>query len=68
MAVVNEFEQSDLEKEVNDSNNNCYQNAICYKGKESAFIKNCSCVFLFSFLKSSLMKPIEIHYYLFDRD
>ena len=36
---MNEFEQSYLEKETNDSRNTCYQNAICYKEKENAFIK-----------------------------
>ena len=33
------FEQSELEKERNDSHKTCYQNAILYKEKENAFIK-----------------------------
>ena len=36
-----EFKQSDLEKEINDSHNTCYQNVIRYKEEENAFIKNC---------------------------
>ena len=36
---MDEFEQSSLEKEANDSHNNFYQNAIHYKGKENVFIK-----------------------------
>ena len=38
---MDKFEQRDLEKETNDSRNTCYQNAVCYKEKENAFIKNC---------------------------
>ena len=38
---MDEFEQSDLEEETNDSHNTCYKNAIRYK--ENAFIKNCKC-------------------------
>ena len=37
---MDEFEQSDLGKETNDSHNTCYQNSIRYKEKENAFIKN----------------------------
>ena len=33
---MDEFEQSDLEKETNGSHNTCYQNAIRYKEKENA--------------------------------
>ena len=33
------FEQSDLEKETNDSHNSFYQNAIHYKERENASIK-----------------------------
>ena len=40
---MDEFEQSDLEKETNGSHNTCYQNAIRYEEKENAFIKNCRC-------------------------
>ena len=40
---MNEYEQSDLQKETNDFHNTCYQNAIRYKEKENAFIKNCKC-------------------------
>ena len=40
---MDEFEQSDLEKETNDSHNTCYQNAVRYKEKENAFIGNCEC-------------------------
>ena len=36
---MNDFEQSDSEKETNDAHNTCYQNAIRYKEKENAFIK-----------------------------
>ena len=36
---MNEFEQSDLEKETNDSHNTCYQNAIRYKEKENSSTK-----------------------------
>ena len=35
---MDEFKQSDLEKETNDSHNTCYQNAIRYKD-----MKNCKC-------------------------
>ena len=38
---MDEFEQSDLEKETNDFHNTCYQNAIRYKEKENAFLRNC---------------------------
>ena len=34
---MDEFEESDFEKETNDSHNICYQNAISYK--ENALIK-----------------------------
>ena len=37
---MDESEQSDLEKETNDSHNTFYQTAIDYKEKENAFIKN----------------------------
>ena len=40
---MDELEQSDLEKETNDSHNTCYQNAIRYKERENIFIKNCKC-------------------------
>ena len=40
---MDEFEQSDSEKETNDSHYTCYQNAKRYKEKENAFIKNCKC-------------------------
>ena len=36
---MNEFEQSDIEKEANDSYSTCYQNEIRYKQKENAFIR-----------------------------
>ena len=36
---MDEFEQSDLEKETNDSHNTFYRNAIHYKGQENVFIK-----------------------------
>ena len=42
---MDEFEQSDLEKETNDSRNTCYQNAILYK--ENAFIKKSKCGLFF---------------------
>ena len=44
---MNEFEQSYLEEETNDSHDTCYQNAIRYKEKENAFIKNCKYVLFF---------------------
>ena len=31
------FDQSDLEKEANNSHNTCYQHALRYKEKENAF-------------------------------
>ena len=47
---MNEFEQSDLEKETNDSHITCYQNAMRCKEK-NAFIKNLLMWFFFlSFL------------------
>ena len=46
---MDEFEQSDFEEWTNNSNNTCYQNAIHYKEKENAFVKNCKCG-LFSFV------------------
>ena len=36
---MDEFEQSNLEKKTNDSHEPFYQNAIHYKEKENAFIK-----------------------------
>ena len=36
---MDEFEQSDLEKETNDPNT-CYQNAIRYKEKENVLMRN----------------------------
>ena len=51
---MDEFEQSDLEKETiaNDSHNTCYQNSIHYKEKKMhAFIKIVNVVyFLFVFV------------------
>ena len=40
---MDEFEQSDSEKETNDSHNTCYQNAIRYKETENALTKSCKC-------------------------
>ena len=40
---MDEFEQSDLEKETNGSHNSFYQSAIRYKEKENAFQKNIMC-------------------------
>ena len=40
---MDEFEQSNLDKETNDPHNTYYQNAIHCKEKEDAFIKNCKC-------------------------
>ena len=40
---MDEFEQSDLEEETNDSHKTCHQNAIRYKEKVNVFIKNCEC-------------------------
>ena len=36
---MDEFEQSDLEKQTADSHNATYQNAIHYKERENAFMK-----------------------------
>ena len=36
---MDEFNQSGLEKETNDSHNTFYQNTIHYKEKENVFIK-----------------------------
>ena len=44
---MDESEQSDLEKETNDSHNTCYHNVIRCKEKENAFIKNCKCGLFF---------------------
>ena len=41
MCLGDELEQSDLEKETNDSHNTCCQNTIRYKEKENAFTTNC---------------------------
>ena len=50
---MDEFEQSNSEKETNASHNTCYQNAICYEEKENAFIKTCKCgLFLLSLFKN----------------
>ena len=35
---MDEFEQSDLKKETNDSHNTCYQNAIRYKLKKKKML------------------------------
>ena len=43
-TVMDEFDQSDLVKERNDFNNNCYQISMHYKEIENAFIKNFSCL------------------------
>ena len=40
---MDEFAQSNLEKETNDSHNTSYQNTMCYEEKENVFIKNCKC-------------------------
>ena len=47
---MEEFEQSDLDKETNDSHNTCYQNAICYQEKENAFQKNLNVVYFLVFV------------------
>ena len=39
---MEEFEQSDIERETNGSHNTCYQNAIRYK-ENKCFHKNCKC-------------------------
>ena len=44
---MDEFEQSDLEKETNDVHNTYYQNPIRYKEKENAFMRNCQYRFFF---------------------
>ena len=51
MTIVNgEFEQSDLEKDINDSQSTLYQNAIHYKENENAFIKSLQVRNIFSSL------------------
>ena len=45
---MDEFDQSDLMKERNDSYNNCYQISMHYKEIENAFIKK----FLLSLLQN----------------
>ena len=56
---MDQFAQSDLEKETNDSHNTCYQNAIRYKEKENAFIKNYKCgLFSLVFVKVGSHDPI----------
>ena len=48
---MDEFEQSDLKKQTNDSHNTIYQNAIHNKERESAFMKKIIVVyFLLSLL------------------
>ena len=47
---MDEHEQSNLEKETNDSHNTFNQNAKHYKGREKAFIKNCVVYFILSLL------------------
>ena len=37
---MDDFKQSDLEKETNDSHNSFYQTTILYKENENAFIKS----------------------------
>ena len=44
---MDEFEQSDLEKETNDSHNIFYQNVIHYKEKENTFIKELKVWYIF---------------------
>ena len=53
--------QSDLDKETNDSHNNCYQNAIRYKEEENAFIKKHvnMVYFLLSFYKTKVVQKIK---------
>ena len=40
---MDECEQSDLEKETNDSHNTCHENAKRNKKKRKSFHKNCEC-------------------------
>ena len=40
---MNELEQSNLEKETNDSHNTFYQNVIQYKEGENVFTENYKC-------------------------
>ena len=42
---MDEFEQSDLGKETDDSHNTFYQNAVHYKEKGNDFIKNYQIIF-----------------------
>ena len=54
---MDEFEQSDLEKETNDSHNTCHQNAICYK--ENAFIRNVNMAYFLLSLWSVGLKKAD---------
>ena len=48
---MDEFQQSDLGKERNDSHDTFYQNTKHYKERENAFVKNhkcCVCICKFS--------------------
>ena len=38
---MDEFEQSDLKRDTNDSHNTCYQKVILYIEKENAFMRDC---------------------------
>ena len=40
---MDEFEQSDLKKQTDDSRNTIYQNGIHFKERENAFMKNSKC-------------------------
>ena len=44
---MDDFEQSDLEKEINNSDNTFYQNAIHNKWKGNAFIKKLQVWYIF---------------------
>ena len=48
--LMDKFEQSDLEKETNDSHNTFYQNAIHYKERENALLKELQVWYILSCL------------------
>ena len=60
---MDEFEQSNYEKETNNSPNTCCQNAMRYKEKENAFINNWIMCIIFSCLCYKTRGPLS---YLLD--
>ena len=53
--------KTDLEKQTNDSHITCYQNAIHYKQKENAFIRNCNhCLFSLVFIVGRMTEIFSV--------